>query len=161
VLSVGSLFPYSHGQASKRASGRGSRGQDTVGDERNRNGREYKIKRSGRGRLPAPGRRGRKWRADSGQWTVDSGQWTDTGCAGWRHGRVTSGALAHLEQEDSTKSTEDGARLVVDCMNAHNVDSGTEGDEDHSRDWLKQVEFVAHLKRELCVEEGDRYGYGN
>ena len=63
--------------------------------------------------------------------------------------------LTHLEQEDSTETTKDGARFVVNGMNADNVDNRTEGDEDHSGDWLKEVELVAHVERELCVEERD------
>jgi len=70
-------------------------------------------------------------------------------------GRWEGGRGAHLEQEDCTETTKDGARLVVDSMNTDNVDSRTEGDEDHSGHWLKEVELVAHLQRELCVEERD------
>src|SRR5258706_11832277 len=66
-----------------------------------------------------------------------------------------TGREAHLEQEDCTEPTEDGSRLVVDSMNADNMDSRTEGNEDHSGDWLKEVELVAHVERELCVEERD------
>jgi hypothetical protein len=40
-------------------------------------------------------------------------------------------------------------------MNADNVNSGTEADEDHSGNWLKEVEGVAHLEREFCVEKRD------
>lgn len=75
--------------------------------------------------------------------------------AGWESNKTSNCWGAHLEQEDSTKTTEDGARLVVDCMNADDVDSGTEGDEDHRGDWLKEVELFTHIKCELCVEEGD------
>ena len=46
-------------------------------------------------------------------------------------------------------------QLVGDCMNTENMDNGTEGDEDHSGNWFKKVELVAHLKRELCVKEGN------
>lgn len=69
--------------------------------------------------------------------------------------RWDGGREAHLEQQDCTKTTEDRARLVVDSMNTDNVDSRTEGHEDHSGHWLKEVELVAHLQRELRVEERD------
>jgi hypothetical protein len=69
--------------------------------------------------------------------------------------RAQDRCLTHLEEEDGTEAAEDRARLVVDGMDADDVDGRAERDEDHRRYRLKQVELGTHVQRPFRVEEGD------
>ena len=61
----------------------------------------------------------------------------------------------YLNEEEKAKANEDRAALVVNGMNANDMDGRGEGDEDHGTDGFEQVKLVTHVERELGVEEGD------
>jgi len=97
----------------------------------------------------------RSWQGDRHSLEQNDGRWER------EHENIGSVWSAYLYQENSTETTEDGAGLVVDRMDADNMDRGTEGDEDHSGNWLKEVEAVAHVEGKLGVEEGDGWDREN
>ena len=62
---------------------------------------------------------------------------------------------AYLDEEKGGETGEDWPALVVDGVDADDMDRGAKSDEDHRADGLKEIELVAHLAGELGVEKGD------